>query len=277
VHRPGRGGTANLVAAERVGKPVESSRPSDVPLSRGGGGERNAVPLYVIPNVHVTKRILRDLPYRTSALRGLGAYANVFALETLIDDIAVGIGADPLQLRVDHLENARAIAVLRKAADMAGWPGTKRDGEGLGLAFAQYKNRSGYCAVVARTVLTDRVQLANVWAAVDVGEVVNPDGVINQVEGAIVQSASWTLKESVALDGDAVATRDWGTYDVLRFSEVPEIEVGLIARPEEPALGVGEAATGPTAAAIGNAVRQAIGVRIRSLPITREAIVAAIG
>lgn len=277
VHRPGRGGTANLIAAERLAEPLASSRPSDVPLARGGGGERNAIPLYAIPNVHVSKRILRDLPYRTSALRGLGAYANVFALETLMDDIAAEIGADPVQLRIDHLDDARAVAVICKAADMAGWPGAKRDGEGLGIGFAQYKNRSGYCAVIARALLDRGVRLAQIWSAVDVGEVINPDGVINQVEGAIIQSASWTLHESVALDGDAVATRDWESYRVLKFSEVPEIEVALIARPEEAALGVGEAATAPTSAAIGNAVRQALGTRIRALPITREAIVAAIG
>lgn len=277
VFRPGRGGTANLIAAERLAEPLPKGNPVDPPLARGGGADRNAVPLYAIPNVHVSKRILRDLPYRTSALRALGGYANIFALETLMDDIAAETGKDPVTLRLDHLEDQRAVAVVRKAADMAGWPGPRVPGEGLGIGFCQYKNRSAYCAVVARVVCDERVRITHAWAAVDAGEAINPDGIKNQIEGGIIQSASWTLKEQVALDGDAIATRDWESYPILRFSEVPEIEVSLIVRPEAPPLGVGEAATGPTAAAIGNAVRAALGVRVRKLPITRDAIVAAMG
>ena len=277
VFRPGRGGTANLIAAERLAVPLPKGQPVDPPLARGGGADRNAVPLYAIPNVHVSKRILRDLPYRTSALRALGGYANVFALETLMDDIAAEIGADPVALRIAHLEDKRAAAVVQKAAEMAGWPGPRVPGEGFGIGFCQYKNRSAYCAVVARVVCDERVRLTHAWAAVDAGEAINPDGIINQIEGAIIQSASWTLKERVAFDGDAIATRDWAGYPILRFTEVPEIDVSVIARPEAPPLGVGEAATGPTAAAIGNAVRQALGVRVRALPITRDAIVAAMG
>ena len=277
VFRPGRGGTANLIAAERLAEPFPKGQPMDPPLARGGGGERNAVPLYAIPNVHVSKRILRDLPYRTSALRALGGYTNVFALETLMDDIAAEIGVDPVALRIANLEDKRAAAVVQKAADMAGWPGPRAPGTGYGIGFCQYKNRSAYCAVVARVVCDERVRLTHAWAAVDAGEAINPDGVMNQIEGGIIQSASWTLKERVALDGDAIATRDWESYPILRFTEVPEVKVEVIARPEAPPLGVGEAATGPTAAAIGNAVRAALGVRVRALPITREAIVAAMG
>ncbi len=275
VFRPGRGGTANLIAAERLADPQPKGTPVDPPLARGGGADRNAVPLYAIPNVHVSKRILRDLPYRTSALRALGGYANVFALETLMDDIAAETGADPVTLRLAHLEDQRAAEVVRTAAAMAGWPGPRVDNVGLGIGFCQYKNRSAYCAVVARVVCEESVRLTHVWSAVDAGEAINPNGIINQIEGGIVQSASWTLKERVAFDGDAIATRDWAGYPILRFSEVPEIEVSVIARPEAPPLGVGEAATGPTAAAIGNAVRAALGVRVRTLPITRDAIVAA--
>ncbi len=277
VFRPGRGGTANLIAAERLAEPLPKGTPVDPPLARGGGADRNAVPLYAIPNVHVSKRILRDLPYRTSALRALGGYANIFAIETLMDDIAAETGTDPLALRLAHLEDARAAEVVRTAAKMADWPGARVQGEGLGIGFCQYKNRSAYCAVVAKVVCDERVRLTHVWAAVDAGEAINPNGIINQIEGGIVQSASWTLKERVEFDGDAIATRDWAGYPILRFSEVPEIEVSLIAQPDAPPLGVGEAATGPTAAAIGNAVRAALGVRVRTLPITREAIVAAMG
>jgi nicotinate dehydrogenase subunit B len=277
VFRPRRGVGAHLIAAERLAEPSPKGTPIDPPLERGGGADRNAIPLYAIPNVHVSKRILRDLPYRTSALRALGGYANVFALETLMDDIAAEISVDPVALRIAHLEDTRAAAVVQKAADMAGWPGPRVPGTGFGVGFCQYKNRSAYCAVVARVVCDERVRLTHAWAAVDAGEAINPDGIINQIEGGIIQSASWTLKERVAFDGDAIATRDWESYPILRFSEVPEIRVSVIARPEAPPLGVGEAATGPTAAAIGNAVRSALGVRVRALPITRDAIVAAMG
>jgi nicotinate dehydrogenase subunit B len=277
VFRPRRGVGAHLIAAERLAEPSPKGTPIDPPLERGGGAERNALPLYAIPNVHVSKRILRDLPYRTSALRALGGYANVFALETLMDDIAAEIGVDPVALRIAHLEDTRAAAVVQKAAGMAGWPGPRVPGTGFGIGFCQYKNRSAYCAVVARVVCDERVRLTHAWAAVDAGEAINPDGIVNQIEGGIVQSASWTLKERVTFDGDAIATRDWESYPILRFSEVPEIRVEVIARPEAPPLGVGEAATGPTAAAIGNAVRSALGIRIRTLPITRDAIVAAMG
>lgn len=275
VSRPGRGGTVNLISAERLADPFPRGRPSDVPLAVGGGLDRNAVPLYAIPNQRISKRMLRDAPFRTSALRALGGFANIFAIETLMDDIAAEIRADPVALRLDHLDDPRAAAVVTRAAEMAGWPGPRRQGEGLGMAFCQYKNRSAYCAVVVHVVCDERVRVTRAWAAVDAGEAINPDGIINQIEGGIIQSASWTLKERVDFEGDAVATRDWQGYPILRFTEVPKIEVSLIERPELPALGVGEAATGPTAAAIGNAVRGALGVRVRTLPITRDAIVAA--
>ncbi|NJO32143.1 MAG: molybdopterin-dependent oxidoreductase [Rhodospirillales bacterium] len=275
VFRPGRGGTVNFIAAERLSAPLPKGRASDVPLSRGGGADRNANPLYAIPNVHVSKRVLHDLPYRTSALRALGGYANIFAIETLMDDIAIEIGSDPIALRLSHLQDKRAASVLEEAAMMAGWPGAPVEGEGLGVGLCQYKNRSAYCAVVAKVMCGEQIRLTHAWAAVDAGEAINPDGIVNQIEGGIIQSASWTLLERVALNGDAVSTHDWDTYPIMRFSEVPEIEVRLLSRAELPPLGVGEAATGATAAAIGNAVRQALGIRIRKLPITRDAVLAA--
>ena len=192
-----------------------------------------------------------------------------------MDDIAVEIGTDPVALRIKHLDDKRAIAVIERAAEMAGWPGIEAPGEGLGIGFCQYKNRSAYCAVVLRVVCDERVRVTHAWAAVDAGEAINPDGIKNQIEGSIIQSTSWTLKESVSFEGDAVATRDWEGYPILRFSEVPEIKMDLIVRPELPGLGVGEVAMGPTAAAIGNGVRRALGIRVRSLPITRDAILAA--
>jgi len=275
VSRPGRGGTINLVAAERLSTPLQKGKPLDVPVDRGGGADRNAVPLYAFPNVHISKRILLGLPYRTSALRALGGYANIFAIETLMDDVAAEIGADPVAFRMSHLEDKRAATVVAKVAEVAGWPGSRAQGEALGIGFGQYKNRSAYCAVVVRVVCDERVRVTHAWSVVDAGEAINPDGIRNQIEGGIVQSASWTLKERVNFDGDAVTTRDWEAYPILNFSEVPEIEVSLIVRPELPGLGVGETAMGPTAAAIGNAVHRALGIRVRTLPITRDAILAA--
>ncbi len=275
VFRPGRGGTVNFIAAERLSSPLPKGKATDVPLARGGGLDRNANPLYAIPNVHVTKRVLRDLPYRTSALRALGGYANIFAIETLMDDIAIEAKVDPISLRLAHLEDKRAATVLETVASMAEWPGAHADGAGFGVALCQYKNRSAYCAVVARVVCGEHIRLSHAWAAVDAGEAINPDGIINQIEGGIIQSASWTLIESVTHSGDAVVTHDWGSYPIMRFSEIPEIEVRLLDRPEMPPLGVGEAATGATAAAIGNAVRRALGIRVRRLPITREAVLSA--
>jgi CO/xanthine dehydrogenase Mo-binding subunit len=275
VSRPGRGGTINLVAGERLAMPLPKGKPLDVPVERGGGADRNAVPIYAFPSIHISKRILLGLPYRTSALRALGGYANIFAIETLMDDVAAEIGADPVAFRLSHLDDERAAAVVAKAAEMAGWPGPRVQGEALGIGFNQYKNRSAYCAVVVRVVCDERVRVTHAWSAVDAGEAINPDGIKNQIEGGIVQAASWTLKEQVSFDGDAVATRDWEGYPILNFSEVPEIEVSLIVRPEMPGLGVGETAMGPTAAAIGNAVHRALGIRVRKLPITRDAILAA--
>jgi nicotinate dehydrogenase subunit B len=275
VSRPGRGGTINLVAAERLAVPLEKKSPPDVPLDRGGGADRNAIPLYAFPSIHISKRILRNLPYRTSALRALGGHANIFAIETLMDDIAAEIGTDPVALRIKHLDDKRAVEVIARAAEMAGWPGPQVQGEGLGIGFCQYKNRSAYCAIVLRVVCDERVRVTHAWAAVDAGEAINPDGIKNQIEGSIIQSTSWTLKERVSFEGDAVTTRDWEGYPILRFSEVPEIKVSLIVRPELPGLGVGEVAMGPTAAAISNGVHRALGIRVRTMPITRDAILAA--
>ena len=275
ARRPGRGGIVGMVSAELLAEPAPSACPDDVPAVRGGGTDRNACPLYAIPNVRVAKRTVKDVPWRASALRGLGAYANVYAIETLLDDMASEIKVDPVKFRLDHLDDERARAVVSRCADMAQWPGEAGDGAALGLGFAQYKNRASYCAVAVRVEVDEEVKATHAWAVIDAGEAINPDGIKNQVEGGIIQSLSWTLKEALAVEGDAIVTADWPSYPILRFSEVPKIDVALIDRPEMPPLGVGEVATGPTAAAVGNAVCRALGVRVRQLPLTRDAIVSA--
>ena len=276
ARRPGRDGFAEMTNAALLDPPLPVPVPVDVPPARGGGADRNATPLYAIPNVMVRKRILKDWPVRTSALRGLGAYANVYALESLIDELAEAAEQCPVAFRVAHLEDERAAYVIERAAEMAGWPGPSGAGEAIGIGFAQYKNRSAYSAVAVRLRLDHNIQLLNAYAAVDSGEIINPDGIRNQIEGSIIQAASWTLKEAITIDGDRIATDGWEAYPILKFSEVPEIKVELVDRPELPPLGVGETAVGPTGAAIGNAVKRALGVRLLDLPLTRDAIEAVI-
>jgi CO/xanthine dehydrogenase Mo-binding subunit len=248
---------------------------AELPLP-AGGADRNIIPYYTIPSVRAVKRVVRSLPYRTSSMRGLGGPVNVFAIETLIDDIAHATGADPVAFRLAHLDDSRARHIVERTAALAGWPGEPAgEGVGWGLGFARYKNMAAYCAVAVRVEVEEAVRVTDAWSALDAGECINPDGAVNQTEGGIIQAISWTLKEAVQFDGAAVAGRDWETYPILRFSEVPAIAVEIVDRPDEPPLGLAEAAQGPTLAAIGNAVRNAIGVRVRQMPITRDAIVAA--
>jgi CO/xanthine dehydrogenase Mo-binding subunit len=216
------------------------------------------------------------MPIRTSALRTLGAYANVFAIESFMDELAAERGEDPLAFRLRHLKDPRARAVLEAAAKRAGWASRKkRDGVGHGIGFGRYKNFSTYCAVVAEVEGAADIRVRRLVVAVDVGEVINPDGVANQMEGGAIQATSWTLKEAVRFDRQRITSDTWETYPILRFSEVPAVDVEIVSRPEEKAIGAGECAHGPTAAAIGNAVFAALGVRVRDLPITRERIIAA--
>src|SRR5262249_55400955 len=219
-----------------------------------------------------------SMPLRVSALRSLGAFANVFAIESFIDEIAAELGEDPLAFRLRYVKDARARAVLEVAGRRAGWPTRRRsEGAGHGLAFARYKNAGAYCAVVAEVEVGSEVRVRRLVIAVDAGEVINPDGLANQIEGGAIQATSWTLLEAVSFDRVRVISDTFETYPILRFSQVPAVEVEIIQRPQEKALGAGEAAHGPVAAAIGNAVSEALGVRVRELPITRERIIAASG
>ncbi len=274
--RPGAQGEVNLLAASRLENGPPQWRGWDSPFKTGGGADRNAVPSYTIPAVHLSKQVVFDVPVKSSALRGLGAFINVVTAETLMDDIAHGLGVDPVALRLEHLEDERARTVIERAAEMAGWPGESGDGVGLGLGFARYKNQGAYCAVVARVEVDEAVRVTHVWTCVDAGAVVNPDGVANQIEGGIIQGASWTLKEAVRIEDGVIVTRDWETYPILRFSEVPEVAVEIVDRPNEKEFGVGEVSMGPAGGAIGNAVFRALGVRVRDLPLTRDAIMAAL-
>ncbi|MQA93345.1 MAG: molybdopterin-dependent oxidoreductase [Streptosporangiales bacterium] len=276
--RPGFAGAGSsaFVSASVLAEPYQPWVAVDrEPLAVGGSG-RNSVPYYDVPR-RIVGNTLLESPLRTSSLRSLGAHPNVFAIESFMDELAEAAGADPVEFRLRHLTDPRARAVLEAAAEHAGWRGGDPDqARGQGIAFARYKNMSGYCAVVADVAAVHEVRVERLVVAADLGMVVNPDGARNQLEGGAVQAASWTLKERVRFDRAGVTSTTWESYPILRFSEVPDVEVVLTDRPDEPPLGAGEVATGPTSAAIANALGHALGVRVRDLPLTPEHIAAAL-
>jgi CO/xanthine dehydrogenase Mo-binding subunit len=275
--RPGFAGAPGLLAAAHVAEPHPMPAPVDPPPERGGGGSRNAVPGYTVPRRRITGHRLQQVALRSSSLRTLGAYTNVFAIESMVDELALAAGSDPLDFRLAHLADDRGRAVLLAAAERAGWAGRARDGDtGFGLGYARYKDKGAWCAVVAEVEARSELRLRRLTLAVDVGRVVNPDGVRNQIEGGAVQAASWTLKERVRFDRTRITSTDWESYPILRFAETPQVDVVLLDRPDQPSLGSGEAAQGPTAGAIGNAVADALGVRVRDLPLTADRVISAI-
>jgi CO/xanthine dehydrogenase Mo-binding subunit len=276
VSRPGRGKTPTLRAAWQLAEPFPPTVAGNPPLAGGGGSERNATPSYDFPAWRITNHRLLTMPIRTSSLRSLGAFANVFAIESFMDELAGERGEDPLSFRLRYLKDARARAVLQAAAARAGWSSwTRREGTGHGLGVARYKGFGAYCAAVAEVEGAADIRVRRLVLAVDVGEVINPDGVANQIEGGAIQATSWVLKEAVRFDRSRITSDTWETYPILRFSEVPAVEVEILSQPEEKALGAGEAAHGPVAGAIANAVFDALGVRVRDLPITRERVISA--
>ena len=276
--RPGRDPNPTLLAASMLAEPFPVKPAINPPLAAGGGAQRNAIPAYRIPKLRIALTRLLDMPIRTSALRGLGATINVWAIESVMDELAAMAGLDPLDYRLRHLDDSRAVEVLERAAAMAGWRGrTRREGWGMGLAYARYKNSGAYAAVVAEVEARERVFCRRLWVAGDVGEVVNPDGAANQFEGGAIHGTSIALLEAVRFDRRRITSDSWEGYPILRFSEVPAVQVELIARPEAPFLGAGEASMGPTIAAIAAAIHDALGVRPRALPFTPETIAAAMG
>jgi CO/xanthine dehydrogenase Mo-binding subunit len=238
-----------------------------------GGADRNSIPPYRLGQHRIVAHMVSDLPVRVSALRGLGAFGNVFAIESFMDELAHATGQDPFAFRLHHLEDGRARTVLETVARRSGWKGDERSssGRGHGVAFARYKNAATYCAVVAEVSVesgTGKVRVDRAWAAVDAGRIVNPDGLRNQIEGGMVQASSWTIEEAVRFSSDRISSIDWSGYPILTFESAPNVEIELIDRPSEPSLGAGEAAQGPMGAAIANAVFAATGVRVRDLPIS---------
>ena len=279
VTRPGFGRSIGLLAASHRdgGEPIEPA--AEPPLERGGGAGRNAVPGYAFPAYRVLNHRLSVMPLRTSSLRALGGFVNVFAIESFMDELAEAAGRDPVEYRLAQLADPRGRAVIEAVIRRSGWAGWPASGSsrsaGHGIGYARYKNSSAYCAVVAEVEAVTEVRVRRLTIAVDAGLVINPDGAANQVEGGAIQATSWTLKERVRFDRLTVTSDTWDSYPILRFSEVPAVEVELLPGHGNPPLGVGETAQGPTAAAIGNALYDALGVRVRTLPLTGEQIVAA--
>jgi CO/xanthine dehydrogenase Mo-binding subunit len=273
--RPGRAAQPALLAATELAEPFPRYISTNPPQANGGGADRNSIPLYDFPSWQIECHRLLTMPIRTSALRTLGAQGNVFAIESFIDELASERGEDQVAFRLRHLSDPRAQEVMHSVARRANWKPDKQAGRGYGLGFARYKNTGAYCAVVAEVEGAEDISVKRLTVAVDVGEAINPDGVKNQIEGGAIQATSWVLKERVRFDRQRITSNTWASYPILRFSEVPEVQVELIARPDIEPVGAGEAAHGPVTAAIANAVFDALGVRVRNLPITRESLIAA--
>ena len=272
--RPRRSpGHSTLLAARHLPEPLLPPEPRPGGGSHGGI-HRNADPYYDFERRRVVKHFVKDSPMRVSALRGLGSFANVFAIESFMDELALEAGKDPVAFRLDHLDDPRAKDVIRAAVEKADWDTPRPELHGRGIGFARYKNEKTYVAVVADVFVDGNglIRVRRVTIAGDAGQIVNPDGLANQLEGGVVQATSWSLKESVRFGRDGIESVDWETYPVLSFVEAPEVETVLIDRPGAPSLGCGEATQGPTPAAIANAVYDAVGVRLREIPFTPERV-----
>ena len=272
THATRAGPAGNLLPAWLLAHPSAPPPPRPLPLPEGGG-HRNAAPIYSIADARVAYEFVSAMPLRVSALRSLGAYMNIFSIESFMDELAQSAKADPVDFRLRHLDDPRARAVIKVAAERFGWADyPRRQDHGRGFAFARYKNLAAYLALAAEVEVdrkSRRVRLKRAVAAVDSGEAVNPDGIENQIEGGILQAASWTLHERVTFDRTRITSRDWSSYPILRFSGIPdEVRVHVVNQPGAPFLGTGEAAQGPTAAAIANAIADATGVRLRDIPLT---------
>jgi nicotinate dehydrogenase subunit B len=281
THSTRPGGAGALLAGQQKASGFTPQAPKMV-ITPSGNGDRNADPLYALLNKRVLWHFLPQMPLRVSALRALGAYANVFALESTIDELSYLAKVDPIEFRLRHMEDERARKVIETAAEKFGWAAGAElpPGRGRGFAFARYKNHAAYFALAVEVEVerdTGRIQVMRAVGAIDSGEIVNHDGIRNQTQGGIIQSTSWTLYEALTFNDRRITSIDWSSYPILRFPSVPEqIDVHIIERPGEPFLGTGEAAQGPTCAAIANALRNATGKRFYDLPFSRDKVKAAI-
>lgn len=268
---------AGRLLPARMLEPPFVPAPSTPMLQPEGGGDRNAIPLYALPNMHIVNHFSPTMPLQTSAMRSLGAHTNVWAIESFMDELAHAAGIDPVEFRLRHMQDQRAQQVIRLVASHFGWPRPPRArNRGVGFAFGKYKNLMAYVAMAVEITVvpeTGQVILDRAEVAVDAGQIVSPDGIRNQIEGGIVQAASWTLYEALNYDTQRIRSFDWSSYPILRFSAVPQsVKVHLINRPGAPFLGAAEASMGPTAGALANAIFDATGQRPREMPFAGEGL-----
>jgi CO/xanthine dehydrogenase Mo-binding subunit len=277
-HTGGRGRCLAETALVLPPAPPQAPPPNLPPGVRFSGGILNATPSYEIPVKRVTEHAVQA-PVRTSSLRGLGGPVNTYANECFIDELAELAGEDPVAFRLAHVIDPRARVVIERTAEMAGWAkrGPAGTGRGLGFAYCRYRDRGAYVAAAVAVSVDTEVRLEHIWSVTDCGQVINPDACKNQLEGGMIMAASWALKEQVKLGGTGIASTTWDDYPILRFDEIPPVEVELImTQQHQRSSGTGEVSLGPAMAAIGNAVAHALGVRLRHLPFTRERIAQAL-
>ena len=271
LNRPGWLPGSNLLGAwaldPKAPRPVQKDQ-----VLPTGGGLRNIIPYYDLPALDVMHHFVPEGPLRVSALRSLGGFANTFAIESFMNELAESATVDPLEFRLRHLSDTRAKHVLQATADAANWDsrGEGLNGHGYGIAFGRYKNHAGYCAVVVQIEVGESIRVQQVWCTVDAGRIVHRDGLLNQIEGGLLQAISWTLKESVTWGPEGITSNSWDTYSILGFDEIPQLHIDLVDATDQPSIGAGEVAAGPLAAAIANAVHHALGVRPRHLPLTPD-------
>jgi CO/xanthine dehydrogenase Mo-binding subunit len=273
------GGRGNALAQTALGRsPPVAAAPVGPGGVRFSGAILNATPSYDIPERRFTEHAVAATPVRTSSLRGLGGPVNTYAGECFIDELAAIAETDPLTYRLAMTSDPRGRRVIETVASMADWSrrGPAGSGRGLGLAYCRYRDRGAYVAVAASLIVETEVRLEHLWCAADCGQVINPDGVRNQLEGGMIMGASWALKERVRLGGAGVLSLTWDDYPILRFDEIPPIDVELVMAQDQRSVGVGEVSVGPAMAAIGNALAHALDTRIRDLPFTRERIAQAL-
>ena len=237
------------------------------------GIHRNLDPLYDFGETRLIKNLVHDLPLRTSALRTLGAFSNVVALECFINEIAKNKNIDPFEIRINHLSDERAIGVIKNLRDQM-TKEIQKEGLHRGIGFSRYKNSAAFCAVGVELKLNDdlEIKLINAWISVDAGEVAYEDGIKAQVEGGFIQAASWSLYEEVKFDTKEIISIDWDTYQIIGFDNIPNIKTDVLDKEGLPYLGVGEVVAGPTGAAISNAISDALGQTIKTMPFTKEII-----
>jgi nicotinate dehydrogenase subunit B len=257
-----------------------------VPGLNPGLISQNGDPSYAAESIQVIAHWLKDAPLRPAPIRSPGKPANCFAVESFVDELAAAAGIDPVEFRLRGLKDPRAIEVIKRTAALMKWQARPYQvasantgvARGRGIAFVHYKHSETYVGMgmeVAVDRATGKISVERVACAHDCGQIINPDGVLSQVEGSILQTISRVLMEEVMFDRSRVLSVDWASYPILRFSSVPKIDIELIDRPTESPVGAGEAACAAVGAALANAVHDATGTRLRTVPFTPERVKAA--